>query len=531
MNREISAVELKSLILGRCEHAILDVREQGIYFDGHLLWATNLPLSRLELEVHALLPRRTVSITVYDSGSVGQEIVARRAQNRLQELGYTHVAILTGGVKAWQSAGFELFTGLNVPSKTFGEYLLQNCQPPEIRARDLHARLQQRDQVVILDSRPLDEYRAMSVPGAINVPGAELVYRVFDIAPDPQTDIVVNCAGRTRSIVGAQSLINAAIDNQVMLLKDGTMGWHLAGLTLEHDQCRVAPEPSPVSYRKACTAAKRVAEKFAVASIDHATLSDWRADDTRTLYLFDVRTAEEFGRGHLPDSHHAPGGQLVQTTDEFVAVHHARIVLIDDREVRATMTASWLMQMGHRHVYVLDQPFVGVALETGPAPHRILGYEEYESVTPGELKAALQSGEPMMLVDLSLSRNFRAAHIDSAHWCIRQRLEASLALHQPIGLLVLTSEDGVLAHLAAGDLMQSAPRQLVRVLQGGNQAWRSAGYPLTAGQEPRLTEMDDIWERPYDHELGQEQRMKNYLEWEVQLLAQAQRDGTIDFRC
>ena len=531
MKSNISAIELKSLILARTEHAILDVREQGIYFDSHLLWATNLPLSHLELEADALVPRRTAPIVVYDSGPEGSEIAAHKARDRLIELGYSNVCVLTGGIDAWQQAGFELFSGLNVPSKTFGEFLLQQRKPEEILAKDLYARLQRQDNLVVLDSRPMDEYNAMSIPTAVDVPGAELVYRVFEIAPDPQTDVVVNCAGRTRSIVGAMSLINAQIPNRVMLLKDGTMGWHLAGLDLDHGQTRVAPELKLSSYALACRAAKRVADKFDVSSVDRSTLSQWQQDPTRTLYLFDVRTPQEFEHGHLPKSRHAPGGQLVQTTDEFVAVHNARIVLVDDRKVRAIMTASWLVQMGHPDVYVLEDPFDEMELETGEVERRVLGYEEHESIEPGELKAAMQSGEPMLLVDVSLSRNFRSGHIAEAYWCIRQRLEAALTLRQPVGLLVLTSEDGVLAHLAARDMKVSDARQIVRVLNGGNQAWQAAGFALTDGMEPRLTEVDDIWERPYDNALGQEQRMKNYLSWEVQLMEQADRDGTVRFRC
>ncbi|MYI88826.1 MAG: hypothetical protein F4082_00730, partial [Gammaproteobacteria bacterium] len=363
--QEVSAAKLKSLILARQELAILDVREEGIYFDSHLLWASNIPLSQLELEVDALLPRRTVPIVVYDSGPAGQELAARRAKKRLEELGYSDVSTLIGGTAGWKDAGFELFSGLNVPSKTFGEYLLQQRKPPEILANDLYDRLQRQDNLVVLDSRPMDEYHAMSIPTAVDVPGAELVYRVFEIAPDPKTDVVVNCAGRTRSIVGAMSLINAEISNRVMLLKVGTLGGHLAGVKWAHSQTRVAPTPSPDSYEKASVAAARVARRFDVKTVDRETLEEWQRDESHTLYVFDVRTPEEFENKHLPGSHHVPGGQLVQTTDEFVAVQNARIVLVDDRRVRAIMTASWLLQMGHRHVYVLEEPFEGVDLASG----------------------------------------------------------------------------------------------------------------------------------------------------------------------
>ena len=529
MNGEISASKLKDRILSSQEIAIVDVREEGVYFNCHLLWASNIPLSRLELLIDDLVPRRTTHIALYDSGPQSKESTARRAQERLQSFGYTNVDVLTGGVEGWKSAGFELFSGLNVPSKTFGEFLVEERKPPEILAQNLHERISRDDDLVVLDSRPIDEYREMSIPTAIDVPGAELVYRVFEVAPDANTDVVVNCAGRTRSIVGAMSLINAGIPNRVMLLKDGTMGWHLAGLKLDHGRSNSATEPSEDNFEKSCAAANRVSQKFNVRFIDSDTFAAWKADNLHTLYVFDVRTTEEFINSHLRGSRHAPGGQLVQTTDEFVAVRNARIVLVDDREVRAAMTASWLMQMGHRNVAVLKHPFQNADLESGPRESVVVGFEEYETIAPGELKSALQSGEPVVVIDFSLSRNYRAMHIPQAMWCIRQRLESALALHPPIGLLVLTSEDGVLAHLAAADLIRTGSRQLTRVLEGGNVAWRDRGYPVIDGMENLLSEIDDVWDRPYDNELGQEQRMMNYLEWEVQLMDQARRDGTTEF--
>ncbi len=531
MNHEISAENLKQRILARDEIAIIDVREEGIYFDCHLFWATNIPLSRLECLVSELLPRLSVPIVIYDSGPEGKETAARRACIRLEELNYTDVSILEGGIEGWKVAGFELFSGLNVPSKTFGEYLLQQRQPPEILAETLHTRLEANDDLVVLDSRPMDEYNEMSIPGAIDVPGAELVYRVFEIASNPETDVVVNCAGRTRSIVGAMSLINAQIPNNVSLLKDGTMGWHLAGLQLDHGKTHEGAPPSEENLAKAIAAADRVARRFDVSFVDYQTLSKWKHAPDRSLYIFDVRTQQEFEVGHVVGSSHAPGGQLVQTTDEFIAVRNARTVLVDDKEVRAIMTASWLMQMGHRDVHVLRGFFNDMEMETGAKKVPVVAYRECETIEPGELRAVLQSGEKTMVVDLSSSRNYRSGHIREAHWCIRQRLESALVFHQPIGLLVLTSEDGILAHLAVADLIKSDSRQLIRVLNGGNRSWKAAGFPLIDGMNNLLVDVTDVWDKPYHHDTNQEERMRSYLEWEVQLMDQADRDGTIEFYC
>ena len=172
--------------------------------------------------------------------------------------------------------------------------------------------------MVVLDSRPFDEYSRVSIPTGVNVPGAELVLRVHDIAPSPDTLVVVNCAGRTRSIIGAQSLINAGVPNKVVALRNGTMGWNLAGFTPDSGKdrsarptCRMARSPGR-SPRP-----RRSPRKLDIRSIDEATLARLRADESRTLYLFDVRDPAEYAAGHVAGALSAPGGQLVQATDQY----------------------------------------------------------------------------------------------------------------------------------------------------------------------------------------------------------------------
>src|SRR5690606_35290739 len=105
---------------------------------------------------------------------------------------------------------------------------------PSVSADELHAMMRGGERMVVLDSRPWTEYRRMNIPTGIDCPGAELAYRVHDSVHDPDTTVVVNCAGRTRSIIGAQSLINAGVRNKVVALRNGTMGWALSGYDLEN---------------------------------------------------------------------------------------------------------------------------------------------------------------------------------------------------------------------------------------------------------------------------------------------------------
>jgi rhodanese-related sulfurtransferase len=264
----------------------------------------------------------------------------------LMRNGYPDTFILKGGVDAWIAAGFEVFSGVNVPSKAFGEYIEHKNGTPNISAHELEKLIRDKANIVVLDSRPFDEYSRVSIPTGINVPGAELVLRAREIAPAPETTVVVNCAGRTRSIIGAQSLINAGLPNKVVALRNGTMGYSLAGFACDSGKNRRAPKVSSKTLDWARQAAQKVAQDCGVEQIDRVRLEALRQDQQRTLYLFDVRDPGEYAAGHVSGAISAPGGQLVQATDQYVGTLGARIVLVDDAEVRAAMTGSWLRQMG-----------------------------------------------------------------------------------------------------------------------------------------------------------------------------------------
>jgi rhodanese-related sulfurtransferase len=502
------------------ELALVDVREELTFSQRHLLLARSIPLSRFELKFAQLVPRRSTRIVLCDDG----DGAAGRAAAILARNGYSDLAILDGGIEAWAAAGYELFSGVNVPSKAFGEYIEHERGTPSIAAVELEQLLRDKADIVVLDSRPFDEYSRVSIPTGVNVPGAELVLRAREIAPSPDTMIVVNCAGRTRSIIGAQSLINAGVPNKVVALRNGTMGWSLAGFACDSGKNRRAPVVSPKTLDWARAAAMQVAQSCGVARIDRATLETWRQDATRTLYLFDVRDPAEYSAGHVAGAVSAPGGQLVQATDHYVGTLGARIVLVDDAEVRAAMTGSWLRQMGWNDVFFLAE----TGSEKEPPKATILdGEAKAGSAIDCAALDALLSRNAATVVDLASSRDYLAAHIPGAWFAIRTRLERALK-KIPLGqTLVLTSEDGALAHLAASEA-QALVDIPVRVLAGGNAAWRAAGYTLS--KEPRMAdEAIDQWRKPYERTGDTKAAMNEYLAWEIDLLPRIKRDGTLRF--
>jgi len=526
--KPVSAADLKSKILSGEELALLDLREEGTFGDGHLLFAVPMPLSRLEMIADDLVPRRGVPIVLCAAGDDDQHLIALGAE-RLARFGYTDVSYLDGGLKGWAEAGFEVFSGVNVPSKAFGEFIEVLYETPHIPASELQAMKDRGDDHVIVDSRPMPEFENMSIPGGIDVPGAELALRIHDIAPDPATTVVVNCAGRTRSIIGAQSLINAGIKNKVVALENGTMGWHLAGLELDRGKTASFAAVSDGGLKRAQDCADGVARRFDIPEITIETLDQWRADASRTLYVLDVRDPAEFEAGHLADAKPAPGGQLVQATDRYVGARGARLVLVDDNGVRAQMSASWLIQMGWDDISVLADALDSGPLVKGPhAPH-VFGLDDAapELISPHDL-AALMVGGGAIAIDLTDSRDHRKGHIPASRFAIRANLPGNLDAINAATTIVLTSPDGVLARLAAADAMLS--RRAVKVLDGGTAAWADAGLPLAKDLKDALDETVDVWYRPYDLEEGNDAAMQTYLSWEVGLSDQIDRDGTARFR-
>jgi len=525
----ISPEELRSLIVGSEELALLDLREGGLFAQSHLLFAINCPLSRLELFVESLVPRKDVQVVVC-AGEEDTQLCELGA-TRLRGLGYTELLMLKGGVEGWKSAGFELFSGVHVPSKAFGEFVETTCRTPHVKAAELVAMQNSGEDFVVLDSRPFKEYHAMNIPGGVDVPGAELVYRIYDIAPDPKTKVVVNCAGRTRSIIGAQSLINAGIPNPVMAFENGTMGWHLAGLKLERGQTRSFGDQSPEARKIALQRAEAVRHKYGVRTIDEVQAMAWKNDTSRTTFYLDVRDPSEFAIAHWLGAKSAPGGQLVQATDRYVGVRRSRMVLIDNDGVRATLSASWLIQMGWDDVFVLTdalQSFVPPAA-SGPSAH--IGNSEPEMISVADLTIALDKRE-VVVVDLATSIQYRDnGHIPGSWFVIRSRLAENLTRIPDAPLLILTSPDGLFAELVYEEA--AALGRKVLVLSGGTRAWQDAGRELEFGFAHMADEPIDLWYKPYefdDDDKNIEQAMEQYLTWEVDLVAQIERDGTTDFR-
>ncbi|KAJ6117331.1 hypothetical protein N7512_007056 [Penicillium capsulatum] len=409
MARSITAEDLRRLWANHQEVALLDVREEGPYAEAHPLFVS-------------------CPIVLYDNG----EGYVSRAVDRIHSLGYQDVAIFEGGLSSYARVG-EVYRDVNVPSKAFGELVESINYTPSLSAAEVKTLLDSEKDVL---SR------------------GELAYRFFETVRSPETTVIVNCAGQTRSIIGAESLIN------------------LGGFDLETQKTERAPQPSTEATEKAREHAKFWAGRVGVNYITGCQLGKFIAEaEDRTLYLLDVRDPEEFAIQHPPNLTNSPGGQLVQATDEWVGVRGARVVLYDTDGA-----------------YVLE--------EDTTVPHGLEVFRESEwhpqtsnSITAEELEALEAT-----VVDLARSPLYSKGHIPGAWFASGPELARDLKAISGTGLIVLTSPDGRISAMNIDYARKSTSRQ-VKYLTGGTAAWTAAGHPLET-QTRWLSQPIDVYKRP-----------------------------------
>jgi rhodanese-related sulfurtransferase len=519
----IDASTLQDWLRDGGEIALVDVREHGQYGEGHPFLAVSAPYSRLEIELPLLVPRRATRVVLFDDA----DGIAALAARRLRDLGYTDLWTLAGGAAAWAASGRTLFQGQNLPSKTFGEQVEHAFDVPRLTPAELQARLAAGEALVLLDGRTPLEHKRMTIPGAIPVPNGELALRWRSVVRDPLTPVVVHCAGRTRSIVGAQILRDLGLPNPVFALENGTQGWALAGHTLERGSDRQVPT-APGDVAVARRDALAFAQREGVTHLTPAEAQAWLDDTRHTTYVIDVRTAAEFQAGTLAGARHAPGGQLLQTTDQHIGVRHARVLLLDAEDVRAPVAAAWLRRLGVDAATVQGGVAAPLRVRTDDAP-----LPDAPALQDAQaLVAARAAGRPLpLLVDLRPSPAYRQGHATDAIWSIRPRLAADVTratqgdTARPVCLL---ADDDSIARLAAQDLREAGFRALAWLPSA---ALADAGWPQAATpQQPTDAESIDYLFFVHDRHDGNLDAARRYLQWETGLVAQCAPDELAVFR-
>jgi rhodanese-related sulfurtransferase len=522
---ELPAQRVREALIKGLEIALVDVREEAPFAEAHPLFAANISYSRIELEAYSRIPRKDTSIVIYDDG----EGLANAAANTFIRLGYTNVSLLKGGLQGWRDAGGEIFIDVNSPSKAFGELVESKRHTPSLSANEVQRLINDKADIVILDARRYDEYQTMNIPTSISVPGAELVLHARELTPNPDTLIIVNCAGRTRSIIGTQSIVNAGLSKRVAALRNGTIGWLLAQQKLAHGSQNSFKQVVAGHDREALAASRKVADKAGVKRVTLAGLNQLLYDPTRTTYRFDVRLNEAYQQAHLPGFIRVEGGQLVQETDHYASVRGARIIIYDDNGTRSNMSASWLAQMNW-DVYVLDDVNPEQLTENGLPAKDIPNLPELNAndfVDAGQLADLIKSFD-VKVIDLATGKTYVNGHIPGALYVLRSQFKEAIAQLPKASTYVLTSPDSLAAAFAFPEF-KALSNAKVLLLKGGTDAWINKGFELQKGETHLISPVIDRYKRPYEGTDSPAEAMQAYLDWEYGLVDQLEKDGTHGF--
>ena len=520
--KAIASAQLAELMASDRLYAVFDVRERGEYNEEQIPNTTSLPRSQIEMRLARLVPNRSIAIVVYDEGALR----AVRAAETMTSLGYRDVAVLAGGLQAWRAESRRTVSGVNVPSKAFGEIVHHERHIPDITPEQLHEWQAEGRPLTILDMRTPEEYGRFCIPGGRNVPGGDVIHWLEILRREQaEKTVIINCAGRTRSIIGTAGLKRLGL-NKVYALRNGTMGWVLAGFELERNpQSQSLPVP-----REFAESARSLAEKIRteekISTLDCSGVQRLVKGYTEegVCYFIDVRSEREFEAGHLPGAINLPGGQAVQRADDFIPVRNGKIVFISEEGCRAVMAAYWYGQMGFNDVHILEGGLnawrqAGLTVLQGGDLGEPLGLEDARRqvrfVTVAELSSSLQRSATLVL-DVGSSADYESGHLPRAQWLPRGWLDIKAADFVPTknSAMVVTCVDGQQSTFAARDL-QAIGYSNVSVLAGGVRAWTAAGNIMETGQTHCLAEANDIVLSPSIR--GTKEDMQRYLSWELTL--------------
>lgn len=558
MATTINAQALKTLMVSEALYAVLDVRDWGEFTVEQIPEALSLPRGHLEKYIAVLVPKKDVHVILYcDTGER-----SARAAATLESLGYTNVSVVDGGLRGWKAAGYATIHGGSLRGKQYGERLQVEEEIPEMTAEELHARLARSEKLYILDTRTEPEFLVSHLPGAYSVPGGQLALTVTDIVQERSIPVVTNCAGRTRSLLGAHLLWRMGFPH-VYALKGGTGAWRIAGYGSELQSGPGAvPPPASAAGQTACAQfAERAAIEDHISFLSPQELKS-RQDQGELLYLLDVRQLDEYRAGHIPGAHFCPGTQTALLVECFIGVKNATIVTMCDARARGILAASLLQAMGYPHVSVLDGGTAawtaqGFSLASG-APHEVdygqpgwltrllpglpVGVEsqalpipgladaraQTSFITPKVLQDRLATGERFVLLDLRSAGDFATAHVPGARWLSRGRLDLQIEQEAPDKntVVVLYCRKGNESTLST-PVLKNLGYQQVLVLQGGFASWKDAGLPTEQGlgvqaefEELAIAEVGLLGSGPYGYS---NERMAKYLKDEEALGAKYQR--------
>ena len=508
MTSNITPKTSKSWLSDKEEVAFIDVREIGQHTSGHPFFSISIQYSLFELKIETLVPNKKTRVILIDNN----DGISKLAYNVAHKLGYSNISIIDGGIEGWVNAGYQLFDGINVPSKSFGELIEKHFHTPSITAKDLIKKQDNNENCIVIDGRPFEEYNKMSIPKSICCPNAELLYRVSSHVKDINTEIIINCAGRTRSIIGAQTLIDFGIKNKVRALENGTQGWFLSDLSLEHNKTEyLAVNPTDIEIQKLQNKVLKLTDYLNIDLIDFEEAQELIIDKNRSTFIFDVTTSKKINNTQDVIMN-VPGGQLVQATDKYIGVWKATVILVDDGDlIRAGTTSFWLKKMGFK-VYILKEGLLKAKKLKfqKEVSSKIINLHSITLEDLGRVKN-------QALYDIRPSSEFCKTRIKNSIWLNRASLNKQ-NINMDDQIVIITDKLDK-ASLVIRDLREMDKEVTVKVYKWNQSEIKNCGPIIDKTTKP-LSEQNNIDFNFHTHmrHKGNKEHAKQYLEWEINLV-------------
>ena len=505
MTLKIHAETLKSWLSDKDEIAFIDVREIGQHTKGHPFFSISIPYSLFELNLEILIPNKKTKMILLDQND-GISILAYKAATLI---GYSNIFILEEGVNGWINSGYKLFDGINVPSKSFGELIEKHFHTPSITAKELNEKQKNNENCIVIDGRPFDEYQNMSIPNSICCPNGELAYSVSSHIKDINTEIIINCAGRTRSIIGAQTLIDLGISNKVKALENGTQGWFLSDLCLDHNKNYFLDvRPDDTELKKIQNKIFKLLIKHSINLIDFSKAQELILDKNKSTFIFNVTNSNK----NMNSIRHVPGGQLVQATDKYIGVWKATVILVDDGDlIRAGTTAIWLKKMGYQ-VHVLKKEIINI--NTLKFKNKFLLKEKKLNIFEIE---KFNNFKNTILYDIRSSENFMKIRIKNSIWLNRANLR-KVKIKKQQQIIIITDEFDK-ARLVINDIEEMNLGCVISLYK-----WKEnelINHSNIIDNKPILFPKKDCIDfnfHTYKRHKGSKSHANQYLKWEIGLI-------------
>lgn len=505
MTLKVNAETLKSWLSDKDEIAFIDVREIGQHTKGHPFFSISIPYSLFELNLEILIPNKKTKVILLDQND-GISILAYKAATLI---GYSNIFILEEGVNGWINYGYKLFDGINVPSKSFGELIEKHFHTPSITAKELNEKQKNNENCIVIDGRPFDEYQNMSIPNSICCPNGELAYSVSSHVKDINTEIIINCAGRTRSIIGAQTLIDLGISNKVKALENGTQGWFLSDLCLDHNKNDFLDvRPDDTELKKIQNKIFKLLIKHSINLIDFAKAQELILDKNKSTFIFNVTNSNK----NMNSIRHVPGGQLVQATDKYIGVWKATVILVDDGDlIRAGTTAIWLKKMGYQ-VHVLKKEIINI--NTLKFKNKFLLKEKKLNIFEIE---KFNNFKNTILYDIRSSENFMKIRIKNSIWLNRANLR-KVKIKKQQQIIIITDEFDK-ARLVINDIEEMNLGCVISLYK-----WKEnelINHSNIIDNKPILFPKKDCIDfnfHTYKRHKGSKSHANQYLKWEIGLI-------------